>query len=563
MRYNNYHKHTHYSNIRTLDVICKPEDYMKRAQELGHTLYFTTEHGFQGNLYEAQTLCEKYGLKPVYGVEAYYVDDIEDKTDRRNFHIMLIGMTEKARYEINKIMSIANEEGFYYKPRIGLKELLSLTPSDTVVTTACVASRLFKNKSIESDEDDRSWYYDFFRPVKEHFGNNFFLEVQNHNDDKQIEFNKKILALAKKTDTKIIHANDSHYIYPEDAKDRDLFLRAKGIEYEEESGFVLDYPDSDEILKRYREQGVLTEEEALEALNNTLIFDKAEPVYTDKEFKIPLVPNSFIKEELGNEYSNEDNDKVLRGIINLEYKKRIREGRINKELEPVYKKEIIDEVQTVKDCGMASYFVLDHMVVKRAVNKYGAVLTRSGRGSAVSFIINNFLGLTEVDRIRAPVKLYPSRFMSAERILNSRSLPDIDLNFADVKPVIRATKDILGEDGIYYMVAYKPLQRSSAFRLWCKGLGHDIEEYDEIAKLLAEKNVTDEDFLKQCPKWEKQLEDSKKLRGVIESIAPSPCSFLLSNDPISKNVGLIKVGEEICCVLDGYNCDVYKFLKND
>ena len=125
-RYNNYHKHTYYSNLRTLDTITSPEAYMKRAVELGHTTYFTGEHGFQGNLYEAQTLCEKYNLKPIYSVEAYYVDDITDKTDRKSYHIMLVGMTKRARYEINKIMSIANTEGFYYKPRIGLKELLSL-----------------------------------------------------------------------------------------------------------------------------------------------------------------------------------------------------------------------------------------------------------------------------------------------------------------------------------------------------------------------------------------------------------------------------------------------------
>ena len=87
-RYNNYHKHTYYSNLRTLDTVTSPESYMKRAVELGHTTYFTTEHGFQGNVYEAQTLCEKYGLKPIYGVEAYYVDDISDKTDRKSYHIV-------------------------------------------------------------------------------------------------------------------------------------------------------------------------------------------------------------------------------------------------------------------------------------------------------------------------------------------------------------------------------------------------------------------------------------------------------------------------------------------
>lgn len=565
--YHNYHKHTHYSNLRTLDCVVKPEDYMKRAVELGHTTYFTGEHGFQGNIYEAQTLCEKYGLKPIYSVEAYYVDDITDRSDRRSYHIMLVGMTKKARYEINKILSVANTTGFYYKPRIGLKELLSLSPQDTIVTTACVASRLFKTIEIKDENgeiietDNSSWFENFFIPLKQHFGNNF-LEVQDHKDNKQMSYNQKIMVLHDKFNVPIIHANDSHYIREGDSYYRDLFLQAKGMIYSEESGFILDYPDYDTVLDRYRKQGILTQDEAKEALENTLAFDYAEPIFTDKEFKIPKVPNEFIWEELGNKnYSNKDSDLVLKSIIARSWNKK--KKTVKKEKIKEYKEAILYETDIVEKCHMADYFILDHMVVNRAVNKYNAVLTRSGRGSAVSFLINNLLGLTEVDRIKAPTKLYPTRFMSAERILNARSLPDIDLNFADVDPVIKATEDILGKDGIRYMVAYKPLQRSSAFRLWCKARGYQIEEYDEVAKLFADKKNTDEEICERYPEWKIEIEYSKIFRGVIESVAPSPCSFLLSNDPISETVGLIKVGDQICCCLDGYNCDVYKFLKND
>lgn len=566
--YHNYHKHTHYSNLRTLDCVVKPEDYMKRAVELGHTTYFTGEHGFQGNLYEAQTLCEKYGLKPIYSVEAYYVDNITDRSDRRAYHIMLVGMTKKARYEINKILSIANTAGFYYKPRIGLKELLSLSPQDTIVTTACIASRLFKTIEIKDqngevvEADNRSWFDNFFIPLKQHFGNNFFLEVQDHKDGKQMSYNQKIMMLHNKFNVPIIHANDSHYIREGDSYYRDLFLQAKGMVYSEESGFILDYPDYNTILDRYRRQGILTQDEAKEALQNTLVFDDAEPVYTDKEFKIPKVPDEFIWEELENKkYSNKDSDLVLKSIIAKAWKKK--KQNIKSEKIKEYKEAILYETDIVERCHMADYFILDHIVVNRAVNKYNAVLTRSGRGSAVSFLINHLLGLTEVDRIKAPTKLYPTRFMSAERILNARSLPDIDLNFADVDPVIKATEDILGEDGIRYMIAYKPLQRSSAFRLWCKARGYQIDEYDEVAKLFADKKNTDEEICEQYPEWKIEIEYSKNFRGVIESVAPSPCSFLLSNNPISEMVGLIRVGDQICCCLDGYNCDVYKFLKND
>ena len=535
MRYNNYHKHTHYSNIKTLDCISKPEDYIKRAVELGHTTYFTTEHGFQGNIYEAHTLCEQYGLRCIYGVEAYYVDDMHDKSSRSNYHLMLVAMNDNGRKEINKIMSLANTDGFYYKPRIDLKCLLSLTPADVVVTTACVASPMFKGDN---------WEETFLKPVHNHFGKNFYLEVQNHNERVQIEHNKKLLAVKKKYGIQLIHANDSHYIYPEDAKYRDLFLNAKGMHYEDESNFILDYPDANTVIERYHAQGVLNEEQIKEALENTLIFDNADSIKLDKEFKIPKITDG-------------NSDMVLRKIISDSWKEE--KKSIPKERIKEYEQAIYYEMDIIKNCGMADYFILDHKIIKKAVNEYNAVLTRSGRGSAVSFYVNRLLGLTEIDRLKSPITLYPTRFMSAERILSSRSLPDIDLNFADVEPVIKASKDILGEDGIYYMVAYKPLQESSAFRLWCKANGYHIDEYNEIAKDL-ENHLEDN-------RWKQVIEDSKIFRGVIESIAPSPCSFLLLDKPISEEVGLIRVGNAtnytMCCAIDGYNCDVYKYLKND
>ncbi len=195
---------------------------MKRAVELGHTTYFTTEHGYQGNIYEAQTLCDKYGLKPIYGVEAYYVDDMSDKSSRESSHIVLTALSGRGQRQINKIMSLANMEGFYYKPRIDLKCLLSINPKDVIITTACVAGRMFKEE----------WEDKFFIPVMEHFGNNFFLEVQAHNAPVQKMYNEKILNVHRKYGVMLIHANDSHYILPDDKKYRDLFLKAKGICYE-------------------------------------------------------------------------------------------------------------------------------------------------------------------------------------------------------------------------------------------------------------------------------------------------------------------------------------------
>lgn len=532
-RYNNYHKHTHYSNISTLDVVVKPTNYINRTKELGHTTYFTTEHGYQGNIFEAFKLCHEANIKPIYGVEAYYVDDSSIKETRENYHIVLIAMTNNGRKQINKIISRAQTDGFYYKARIDLNDLLSLNPNDVIVTSACIATRMFKGEN---------WRERFFEPVFKYFGNHFYLEVQDHNHPAQIELNKKIMSLHYETGVKIIHGCDSHYIYPEDSLIRNQFLKAKGMDYGDENSFILDYPDYDTILERYKEQGVLSKKEAEEAIDNTLIFDMAEPIDLDYEFKLPHI-------------FEEDSNKHLKRLILQNLKEKINNGEIDKKDISKYKEAINYEYNIIKKCNMADYFILDYYIVKQAVEKYDAVLTRTGRGSAVSFLINYILGFTKIDRLKSPIKLYPTRFMSAERILNSRSLPDIDLNWKDVKPVLHASKDYLGEDGVYYMVSYKPMQESSAFRLWCKSLGYNVNEYNDIAMHI--------DDYKNDSKWGNVIKDSQIFVGVIESVAPSPCSVLLLDKPISEEIGLLKVKDVVCCVLDGYNCDVFKYLKND
>lgn len=525
-KYYNYHKHDHKSNPVTLDVVSKLEDYCKRAVELGHDAIFTTNHGIQGDIFEATTLAHQYNLKLIVGAEGYYVPDRKEK-DKSNRHIILIALNHEGIRELNAIISESFTTGFYYKPRIDEELLFSLTPENFIVTTACVAG-------LWDDEE-------LIVKMQKHFKGNLFLEVQNHNEEIQKTVNKRVIELSKKHNIKLIHANDSHYIYPDDSEYRDLFLKAKGILYEQEANFILDYPDYDTIVERYKIQGVLNDNQIKEALESTLVFENIDcSDFINEEIKLPSISDNPNQE--------------LKNIINDAWVKD--RERIPKEEWPKYLEAIRYEVDIIEKTNMANYFLIDHKIVEIAKEKYGGVLTNTGRGSAPSFYITKLLGLTDIDRLESPITLFPTRFMSIERILGARSLPDIDLNTADAEPFIQASKDLLGENNCAWMVSWKPLQESSGFRLYCKAIGMDISEYNDVAKEL-DKYVDD-------PKWSKIIEDSKPFIGVIEGIAESPCSMCLYDKDVRREIGMIKTPNgKICCLLDGYNCDKYKYLKND
>lgn len=517
----------------TLDCVVKNTDYIKRSLELGCKNYFTTQHGWTGKFLEAYDLCKQNGLKMVYGAELYMVKDRKEK-DNSNYHVVLIAKNQDGFYELNSIMSESNRSGFYYKPRIDIELLKQLTPNNFFITSACVAGFLRPGDDMK----------ELFEAVHNHFGKNFFLEVQNHSFDIQIQHNKNMLLLKQYYDMQLIHANDSHYIYPEQAQDRIKFLNGKGMKYGDEDNFILDFPDYDTIVTRYKKQGLLSDSQIKEALDNTLIFDECEELYFDKEIKMPTIYPGYTQEEKNHELAKHLSEKW-----NQE-KEHIDEIRWKE-----YQEGIAYEYKIVKDTNMADYFLFNEKMVELAKNKYGGILSRTGRGSAVSFYINKLLGFTEIDRFVAPVPLYPTRFMSTARILETRSLPDIDQNWADVSAPIAASKELLGEDGIYYMYALGTMKESSAFRNLCRAYNIPMDEYNEVGKNL--------DSYRNDKKWKPIIDEAQKYIGTIESISPSPCSFVLSNKPLSKELSLIRVGNELCACIDGYTSDVWKYLKND
>lgn len=598
----NYHKHTSYSNVLITDCAASYEEYIQRASELGHNVISSVEHGYQGNYYVPYELVQKHNeklyekvkqgviseeeynkkkLKFIFGAEAYWVKDrlaeipkIDKKTgnlipdefvkDKTNCHIILLAKNEKGRQDINEILSIASIDGFYGQPRIDIDLLLKVNPNNIMVTTSCL----------------KYWIYDDIEEITvklhNHFKNNFFLEVQYHNTKKQIEINKRILDLSRKYNIDIICGLDSHYIYESDSTERNNYLEARGIHYDDdEIGWYMDYPDDNVTRQRLRNQKIFTEEEIERSMKNPDLLLTFEDIVLDKNIKLPK--NYLFNGEWVGDKSQEWRDKTLRNLV---YKKwNDIKNTVSPDRYTEYEEGIEYELNAIIDTKMSDYFLIDYELVRIGVSN-GGIITKTGRGSGVSYYVNSLLGFSNIDRFIAPVKLYPDRFISKTRILETKSLPDLDLNLGTVDIFSDAQTEVMGEGHAYPMISYKPLQVSSAFKLYAKSQGLNFEISNEITNQIGEyekalKHADDDakdsidlyDFVDK--KYESYINESKKYRGIINSKSQAPCGYLIYDGDIKREVGLIRCKSEatkkevITTVIDGMVAENYKFVKND
>lgn len=567
----NYHRHTSYSNIYVADSAAVNEDYAKRAVELGHKVISSVEHGWQGYYFETYELAKKYDLKFIFGAEAYWVKNRFEK-DRTNGHIIMLAKNENGRRAINSILSTANEDGYYFRPRVDVELLLSLPADDVMITTACIAF----------------WHYDDIEDIlaqlHNHFKKNLFLEIQYHDTESQVKLNQCILALSEKYGIEMIVGMDSHYIYPDQSKERDYILAAKNIHYEDEDGWFMDYPDDETTMNRFLKQGVFTRDQIQRAMDNTDLLLEFEDYALNnrifsKDIKLPSLYDGnhtidgVLLPKLDQEQRNKEYSKLISKLFK-EYVKGVDESQYNDYFEGVK-----SEVQTIKDTNMSDYFLIDYYMVKRALEK-GGVLTDSGRGSSVGYFTNTLLGFSKVDRFQSPIKLYPERFISKSRILETKSLPDIDLNWGTPDIAAEAQEEILGKDHAYPMIAFGTCKKKSAFKLYARSQNMDfdlantisgqIEKYDEALKYADDDEKDDINIYDYVDEeYHSYIDASKKYQGIIMDKKKAPCAYLLYDGSIREEIGLIKCKSEttkkeyMTAVIDGAIAENYKFLKND
>ncbi len=516
------HTHSHYS---LLDGLSKIPDMVKQCKNNGMNALAITDHGNMYGAIELYKEAKKAGIKPIIGIEAYIAErgraDKEPGVDNRRYHLTLLAKNKQGYKNLMHLVSIANMEGYYYKPRMD-KEILRKYALGIICLSGCMGSQLSQALLAENEEKAEAL-------IKEHqeiFGKeNYFLEVHSHphvENDKKLR--DKIIALGKKFSIPVVAGQDSHYLCQEDHEAHNTLLLVNTGGNDSKEGTKLEFSEDDFSL--INEQTALKyfadSKEAV--LNTKMVADLCEDY--DLELGKAYFPDFPIPE-------NTTADEVLR---KLTY-----EGFPFRKLEQT--KTYIDrleyELGIIKQKGYPEYFLVVADLLNYA--RENKILTNI-RGSVAGSLTTYLLGITNVDPI--DYKLPFERFLNPER----PSLPDIDMDYADNRrdEIIAYAKRKYGEDKVAQIGTFGTMMAKGSVRDVARALGYPYNIGDRISSMIPlgsqgmpmtidhAMEIVPElaEAYKKEPDTKKIIDLAKKMEGCVRHISVHAAGVVIATRPL-------------------------------
>ena len=459
---NNYvlhHLHDDTSNCNGYADSCSSyKEYIKLAKKQGMSSLGFSNHGGIFDWIKKKQDCDKAGIKYIHGVELNLCTKLE--TDERGYHICLYAKNLDGVKELNKLISISTSKGknedktdrhFYYHPRISIQELMD-TSNNIIVTTACLASILWQKK------DDKDGVVESLLQWLSDNKHRCFLEIQYHNCEHQITYNKLLYNWSKEYGIPLIAGTDTHSSSKYKFECRKILQISKDSFYGEEDEFDLIWKTYDELVECFKIQNALPKEIYMQAIHNTnVLADMVEDFKLDKSFKYPNLYGKdaldIWKKTILNKLRNKHNNKIIDTTKIKEYKQKIKE-----------------EFEAMKKQGMESFMMFMSELVDFCNNNgipYGFCRGSVG-GSEIAYITD----ITDVDPVKWNTVF--SRFCNADRI----SLADIDIDFApeDREKVYKFIIDRFTPEKTAYIAAFTTLKDRGTIDVLTKGLNyHDLD----------------------------------------------------------------------------------------
>ncbi|MEZ4705277.1 MAG: DNA polymerase III subunit alpha [Bdellovibrionota bacterium] len=547
MSFVHLHVHSHYSLLKGMLTI---DEMIERAKSEGMPAIALTDLGNMYATLEFYQKATKAGIKPIFGLDTTitFGDRKERSTQAPSYQIVLLAKDQTGLENLFQLVTIANVEGFYYKPRIDRESLRKHRQG--LIGLSGTHFGLISKPLLEGREDAAKAQLDEFQEI---FGReNFYVELVDHGLDVHKTLRPKLIEFARKYDAPLVVTNDCHYLNREDSKAHDVLLCIGNGKFLHEDN-RLKFHSEEYYLKSAEE---MTEKfyDVADGLENTLtIASQCDVTFDLKNYHMPQyqVPEGKSLDQVLAEQSREGLEDRLRYILteNVDDTKK-------SEIRAQYVQRLEQELSIICSMGFSGYFLIVADFINYA--KKRNIPVGPGRGSAAGSLVAFATNITDIDPI--PYDLLFERFLNPERI----SMPDIDVDFCQdgrdqVITYVSEKYDgdrSLEQTRVAQICTFGKLQARAAIRDVGRVLGIPYGEVDKIAKLVPTiLNISLDDAFSQEPKFnelrkeDEQIDEmltiARRIEGLCRHASVHAAGVVISDqDPLVHHLPMMKGQED-------------------
>ena len=525
------HLHVH-SEYSLLDGAIRSGDLAGRAALWGSPAVALTDHGVLYGAVEFYEACRKEGVKPIIGCELY-VDPrghtLKERTGR-SYHLIVLAEDQEGYQNLVKLVSLANTDGFYYRPRVD-HDLLSRYSRGLIASSACLAGEI-PSLILEGSEEEALERAMLYRDI---FGEgNFFLEIMHNGIPEQAVANRALIKMSSQTGIPLVATNDAHYLEAGDASWHDVLLCVQ-TNATVNAPSRLRFGADDFYLRSPEEMWSLFGNDVPQALENTVaIAERCNVGFSFGSYRLPRVEvrkGSSLEEELS--------IKARDGL----------QARFSGDVVPAGYGERLDyELQVINQMGFAGYFLIVSDIIHTA--KEEGIPVGPGRGSAAGSLVAYSLRITEIDPLR--YGLLFERFLNPERI----SMPDIDTDISDRgrDRVLEIIVEKYGRSHVAQIITFDRMKSRAAIRDVGRALDMKYPDVDRIAKLVPSGAASIEEALQQSPDLKQArkedpsvnllLDYAAKIEGLARHCSQHAAVIVITPEPLTDVVPIRRIGEE-------------------
>ncbi len=529
------HLHTEYS---LLDGACRIDRLFDRVKEHGQSAVAITDHGAMYGAVDFYKAAKKAGVKAIIGCEMYMASrSLEDKLytlDKENYHLVLLVKNAVGYKNLIKLNSIAHTKGFYSKPRIDL-EVLRRHSQGLVCLSACVGGRI-PQYILSGDYDGAR---DYALKLKEIFGEDFYLEIQDHSLSEEAVVSSSLQRLSRETGIELVATNDVHYLDKSDAESQAVLMCIQ-MNTTVDEGRLESFATDEFYLKSSREMESLFAR-CPQAIENTVKI--AEKCSFEFDFDNHFLPS--FKNDLGME--NED---YLKKLVREGLDGILESNSITGDEAEEYRRRVDYELSVIVQMGFCEYFLIVRDFVSFA--KSNSIPVGPGRGSGAGSLCAYCLGITGIDPIKH--NLLFERFLNPERV----SMPDFDIDFCQDRrhEVIEYVEQKYGRDHVSKIITFNTMAARAVVRDVGRALGMSYGDVDAAARLIPRTlDMTIDralDEVRELAEMYHSYPDIKNLINIARTIEGMPrhasihaAAVVITDEAVSEYVPLCTSSDQI------------------